>query len=129
ARVMGIVAGGAMATHLVVHEREVIAVPAGMPLDRAAAVPEVFLTAYDALFVQAGVSMGARVLIHSVGSGVGTAAVQLVAVAGAVAIGTSRTPDKLDRAVALGLHHGVLVEGGRFAARVAELTAGRGADV
>lgn len=128
-RVMGIVGGGAMATHVVVHEREAIPVPEGMSLPDAAAVPEVFLTAYDALFVQGGLRLGERVLIHAVGSGVGTAALQLALAAGARPVGTSRTVEKLDRCRPLGLVDGVVVEGGRFAERVRATTGGEGVDV
>lgn len=128
AHVMGIVGGGGMATHLVVHERELVPVPRGIELTHAAAIPEVFFTAYDALFTQGRLTMGETVLIHAAGSGVGTAASQLAYVAGARAIGTSRTRDKLDRSeeLELGLDHGVLVEGGRFAAAVLERTGGAG---
>ena len=128
-RVMGIVAGGGMATQLVVHARETIRVPNGMSLTDAAAVPEVFLTAYDAMFAQAGVGLGQVVLLHAVGSGVGTAGLQLACAAGAHPIGTARTQDKLDRCKALGLADGVLVTDKKFAARVFELSHGRGADV
>lgn len=127
--VMGIVAGGAMATHLVVHERELIPVPAGVSLTHAAAIPEVFLTAYDALVVQSGLELGTTVLIHSVGSGVGTAALQLVNAAGGRSIGTSRTQSKLERASELGLHHGVLAEHKTFADAVLGLTGGQGAGI
>jgi NADPH2:quinone reductase len=127
--VMGIVAGGGMATHLVVHAREAIRVPEGMSLADAGAVPEVFLTAYDALFPQAELGLGQIVLLHAVGSGVGTAALQLACATGARAIGTSRTQDKLERCKALGLTDAILVPDKRFAAQVAERTAGRGADV
>lgn len=129
AEVMGIVAGGGMSTHIVVHEREAIAVPRGLALSHAAAIPEAFLTAYDALFVQAGVSCGEHVVLHAVASGVGTAALQLVRHAGAHAIGTSRTEEKLDRAGELGLAHGILVTDGRFADEVRSLTGGVGANV
>lgn len=125
-RVMGIVGGGGHAEYLCVHEREALAVPDGMSWEEAAAVPEVFLTAYDALFAQLGVRMGERVLIHAVGSGVGTAAVQLLRVAGAISIGTSRTAAKLERARELGLDHAVDASAGDWAARVEELTGGEG---
>lgn len=130
-RVMGIVGGGGMASHLVVHAREAIRVPDGMSLTDAAAIPEVFLTAYDALFVQAALGMGQTVLLHSIGSGVGTAALQLARAVSARVLGTSRTQDKLQRCEPLGLAagDGILVSDKRFAARVAELTAGRGVDV
>lgn len=128
-RVMGIVGGGAMATHLVVHHRELIPVPASLSLEVAAAIPEVFLTAFDALFVQAGLGLGETVLIHAVGSGVGTAAVQLARAAGARPLGSSRTQDKLDRAGPLGLAAGIVVSDKQFAQRVLQLCGGRGADV
>jgi NADPH2:quinone reductase len=127
--VMGIVAGGGMATHVVVHAREAIRVPQGMSMTDAAAVPEVFLTAYDALFPQAGLGLGQVVLLHAVGSGVGTAALQLALATGARPIGSSRTQDKLERCAALGLQDAILVPDKRFAAEVMERTAGRGADV
>lgn len=128
-RVMGITGGGAMATHLVAHERELIPVPRGIGLEDAAAIPEVFLTAYDALFEQAKVGLGDNVLLHSVGSGIGTAALQLVLAAGAHPFGTSRTQAKLNRCAALGLEHGILVEEGRFADQLRVLTADRLADI
>jgi NADPH:quinone reductase-like Zn-dependent oxidoreductase len=104
-------------------------VPEGMSFADAAAVPEVFLTAYDALFLQAGLGLGQTVLLHAVGSGVGTAALQLVLAAGARPIGTSRSIDKLERCVALGLTDTIVVPDNRFAVQVMELTEGRGADV
>jgi len=129
--VMGLVAGGAMATHVCVHEREVIRVPKGLPLVHAAAVPEAFLTAYDALFDQARLGAGEHVLIHAVGSGVGTAALTLALLAGAHPIGTSRSEEKLARCADLGLVHGLAVDKDepRFASQVRDLTDGRGADV
>jgi NADPH2:quinone reductase len=127
--VMGIVAGGAMATHVIVHAREAMRAPAGMPLEEAAAIPEVFLTAYDALFSQANTALGELVLVHAVGSGVGTAALQLGLVAGAEVIGTSRTVDKLARCRALGLSEGLPISDKTFASALLERTGGRGCDV
>lgn len=128
-RVMGIAAGGAMATHIVVHGREAIAVPGDMSLEHAAAVPEVFLTAYDALFDRGGMAIGDTVVVHSIGSGVGTAAMQLANAAGARVIGTTRTESKLARCAELGELDGVHVTDGSFRKQVRELTGGRGADV
>jgi putative PIG3 family NAD(P)H quinone oxidoreductase len=128
-RVMGIVGGGAMATLTVVHEREVLRIPENLSYAQAAAIPEVFLTAYDALFRQAGLRIGEVVLLHAVASGVGTAALQLARIAGARPIGTSRSQDKLDRCAELGLCAAIRVEGGRFASEVAKITGGRLADV
>lgn len=127
--VMGIVGGGAMATHLVVHEREAVRVPAGMPIEEAAAIPEVFMTAYDAVFAQARLRMGEVLLVHAIGSGVGTAALQLALAAGASVVGTSRTEDKLERCRALGLSHGVCVKDKTFAKAVKQALGGRGVDV
>jgi putative PIG3 family NAD(P)H quinone oxidoreductase len=128
--VMGIVGGGAMATRIVVHERELIRVPSGLSLTDAAAIPEAFLTAYDALFAQAELAAGEHVLVHAVASGVGTAALQLARWAGAHVIGTSRSEAKLARCAALGLRDGIAVGSPpRFADAVRGHTAGRGADV
>ena len=130
-QVMGIVAGGGMASHVVVHEREAIRVPAALAIGDAAAIPEVFLTAYDALFPQAELSLGENLLVHAIGSGVGTAALQLARATGARPLGTSRTADKLERCLPLGLakDDGLLVDDKRFAQRVLERTGNRGADV
>lgn len=106
-RVMGIVGGGGHAEYVCVHEREAMAIPVEITWEEAAGIPEVFLTAYDAMFRQLQLRMGERFLIHAVGSGVGTAAVQLGRVAGLHSLGTSRTLDKLRRAGELGLTAGI----------------------
>jgi NADPH:quinone reductase-like Zn-dependent oxidoreductase len=106
-RVMGIVGGGAHAEYVVTHEREAIPIPRGMSYENAAAIPEVFLTAYDALFRQLDVRLGERVLVHAIGSGVGTAALQLARLMGATVFGSSRSPGKLARAAELGLDHAI----------------------
>ena len=81
--VMGITSGGAYAEQLVTHERQAMAVPAGMSLHDAAAIPEVFITAWDALVVQGGLTSGRWALVHAGASGVGTAAIQIVKAIGA----------------------------------------------
>jgi len=121
-RVMGIVGGGGHAEQLCVHEREAMPVPAHLSWEEAAAIPEVFLTAYDALVRQLGLQPGERLLVHAVGSGVGTAALQLARVAGATVIGTSRSPDKLARARALGLDTGIDASAGDWAQQVEDAT-------
>lgn len=128
-RVYGLVAGGAYAERLVVHEREAAPVPAALSDEQAAAVPEAFLTAYDALLVRGRLSPGERVLVHAAGSGVGTAGIQIARALGCQVIGTSRTAEKLERCRALGMHAGIVPQGGAFAAQVLGATAGRGADV
>jgi NADPH2:quinone reductase len=103
-RVYGLVAGGAYAERVVMHEREAVPVPEGLGDVEAAAVPEAFVTALDALTRRARLAVGEQVLVHAAGSGVGTAAVQLAKLLGAGrVVGTSRTADKLARARALGL--------------------------
>ena len=129
ARVMALVGGGAYAEKVVLHERAAISVPRALDWAAAAAVPEAYLTAFDALLNQAGLRPGERVLIHAVGSGVGTAAVQIAHLAGAWTLGTSRTEDKLRRCSALGLDHGLLLREPRFADEVRRATGGAGADV
>ena len=106
-RVMGLVGGGAQAEMLTVHADEALAIPAGLGFAEAAAIPEVFLTAYDALVTRGRVRPGERVLVHAVGSGVGTAAVQIAKHLGATVIGTSRSADKLARAMVYGLDAGI----------------------
>ena len=120
-RVMGIVGGGGHAEYVCVHEREAMPVPAAFSWDEAAAIPEVFLTAYDALVGQLDVRSGERLLIHAVGSGVGTAALQLGRVAGATVVGTSRSASKLEKARALGLDLGIESAQGDWAARLDEV--------
>lgn len=128
-RVMGLVAGGGYAECLVVHEREVVPVPSGLDLVSAGAVPEAFMTAFDALVAQMQIQAGEAVLIHAVGSGVGTAALQLVRWAGARALGTSRTEEKLSRAREMGLEVGIVGGDREWAEDVLEATDGRGVDV
>ena len=82
-RVMGITAGGAYAERIAVHERQLLAVPATMPLTEAAAIPEVFLTAWDALVLQGGLTSGRWALVHAGASGVGTASIQIAKAVGA----------------------------------------------
>lgn len=127
-RVMGIVGGGGYAERVVVDERVAVAVPEGMEMTVAGAIPEVYMTAYDAVFRQAGLKRRETLLIHAVGSGVGTAALQLASRAGARTIGTSRTGAKLERAAVEGM--GVGLRGGEgWEAGVMDATGGRGADV
>jgi putative PIG3 family NAD(P)H quinone oxidoreductase len=82
-RVMGIEAGGAYAERIATHERQLLAVPVGMSLAAAAAIPEVFLTAWDALVLQGGLTSGRWSLVHAGASGVGTASIQLAKAIGA----------------------------------------------
>ena len=91
-RVMAVVQGGGQAQRCVVDEPLAMAVPESMSWECAGGFPEVFATAHDALFTQAGLSMGERVCVHGAAGGVGTAAVQLASAVGARVTATVRTP-------------------------------------
>src|SRR5438876_10890726 len=106
-RVMGLAGGGAQAEYILSHEGLLVEIPQNLDFVQAAAVPEVFITAHDALFTQARLQMGERLLVHAAGSGVGTAAIQLAHNTGATTYGTSRTPAKLEKARSLGLDVGI----------------------
>jgi putative PIG3 family NAD(P)H quinone oxidoreductase len=130
-RVFGLAGGGAHAEYIVAHERALAAIPSTLDWTAAAAVPEAFITAHDALVSQAALRTGERVLIHAAGSGVGLAAVQFVRAAGALPFGTSRTAWKVERARELGLEDGVTLDRdlAGLADRVAAWTSGDGMDV
>jgi NADPH:quinone reductase len=101
-RVMAVVGGGAQATLALVDETHALAVPDALPWTEAGGFPEAFTTAYDALFRQAELQMGERVLVSGAAGGVGTAGVQLAARAGAVVTATVRDPARHDAVRALG---------------------------
>ena len=130
-RVFGIIGGGGQADYVTVPANHLARIPDRLDWAQAAAVPEVFMTAHDALFTQCGVTIGESVLIHAAGSGVGTAAIQLVKAAGAFAYGTSRTADKLARAKEFGLTSSVVVDGdpATFADASRQWTDGAGVNV
>jgi putative PIG3 family NAD(P)H quinone oxidoreductase len=101
-RVMSLVGGGAQASLALVHERVAMPVPVGVDWPDAGGFPETFTTAHDALFTQCGLSMGERVCIHGAAGGVGTAAVQLAAAAGAWVTATVRDEGLRDAVAELG---------------------------
>jgi NADPH2:quinone reductase len=117
-RVMGIIGGGGHAEFLCVHEREAIPIPASLSWEKAAAIPEAFLTAHDALFTRLNLRGGETLLIHAVGSGVGTAALQIAHVTGARVVGTARSAAKLERAKKLGLDFGIDASRGDWTVQV-----------
>ena len=132
-RVFGLCGGGAYAEKIAGPARTVVKMPDGMSFTEGAAIPEAFITAWDALVTQGRLAAGETVLIHAAGSGVGTAAIQITRAVGARAIGTARTAAKLEQARALGLDHAIVVGAGSrapgFAQAVMAATDGRGADV
>ena len=108
-RVFGLIGGGAHAEYVVTDEHLLAEIPPNLDWAQAAAVPEVFITAHDALWTQADLRPGETVLIHAVGSGVGLAAVQLARAVQAVPYGTSRTADNIEQSKPLGLEAGLAV--------------------
>lgn len=101
-RVMSIVAGGGQAELAVVHERILMPVPENLDWPHAGGVPEVFTTAHDALFTQAGLRTGEHLLVHGGAGGVGTAAIQLAHAASARVTATVRSADVRERVAELG---------------------------
>lgn len=130
-RVFGLAPGGAHAEYLAIHERLVAAIPQGLSWIEAGAVPEAFITAHDALLKQASLRPGQTVLITAVGSGVGSAAVQLVRAAHSVPFGTSRTAKKIEQARLCGLEDGMVVDDNvaDLIARTEQWTGGKGMNV
>ncbi|HET6796715.1 MAG TPA: NAD(P)H-quinone oxidoreductase [Gemmatimonadales bacterium] len=119
-RVMGLVGGGAQAEFVVAHQDEAMPIPKALSFADGAAIPEAFLTAYDALVTRGRLQSGERVLIHAVGSGVGTAAAQIAKHLGATVLGTSRSGDKLARALVYGLDIGIDTSQGSFRDAIGE---------
>ncbi|MFM9112529.1 MAG: NAD(P)H-quinone oxidoreductase, partial [Actinomycetota bacterium] len=126
--VMGIVSGGSYAERLVVHERQAMRIPSTVSLADAAAIPEVFLTAWDALVVQGGLTSGRWALVHAAASGVGTAAVQIARAIGAHVVATC-SAGKVGAVRALGVDAVVDYANEDFVQVVASATGGRGVDV
>lgn len=128
-RVMALLSGGGYAEEVVVDAGSVMPVPASLSLEQAAALPEVFLTAYLNLFELGGLEAGGSALVHGGGSGVGTAAIQLCRAAGAHVYVTAGSDAKCQRCRDLGADLAVNYRSESFAERVAEASGGRGVDV
>ncbi|MGA8754144.1 NAD(P)H-quinone oxidoreductase [Candidatus Deferrimicrobium sp.] len=128
-RVCALLPGGGYAERVSIPAGLAMRIPGNLSFEEAAAIPEVFLTAYQNLFNVARLAPGEAVLIHAGGSGVGTAAIQLVREAGATSLVTAGSPEKIDRCLALGARAGWNYKEGAFASWVAEQTGGRGVDI
>lgn len=128
-RVMGIVGGGGQAEKLRIHERMVLPIPPGMSFTDAAAVPEAFLTAYDALVVRGDLRAGQSVLLHAAASGVGTAAAAIAGVSGARVIALSRSEAKRRRLADLGVHRVLDPQDPGLPAAIAMAAGGAGVDL
>ena len=126
--VMGITSGGAYAEQLAINERQAMAVPSGMSLHDAAGIPEVFITAWDALVVQGGLTSGRWAMVHAGASGVGTAAIQICKAIGARIVVTC-SGGKVEACRSLGADVAVDYGTQDFVAEVATATAGKGVDV
>jgi NADPH:quinone reductase len=126
--VMGIVGGGAYAERVAVHERQLMPAPPSIELHEAGAVPEVFITAWDALVLQGGLTAGRVALVHAGASGVGTAAIQIARAIGARVI-TTASAGKLDACRSLGADLAIDYGSEDFAAAALEFTNGAGVDV
>ncbi len=128
-RAFGIVAGGGYGRYVVVAADSLIPIPENLSFMEAAAAAEVFVTAYYNLFLQAEIKSGEVLLLHGGGSGVGTAAIQLAALVGAVVYVTAGDEEKIKGALGLGASAGILYKSEDFAERIMALTAGKGVDI
>ena len=128
-QVCALLAGGGYAERVAVPAGQVLKIPSGLSLLEAAAVPEVFATAYLNLYQEANLAKGELVLLHAGASGVGTAAIQLCRESGNPAFVTVGGEDKLERCLALGAAGGADRHKARFADLVREWTEGQGFDV
>jgi putative PIG3 family NAD(P)H quinone oxidoreductase len=128
-RVMLLVEGGGYAELVAVRAAQVVPVPDNIDLITAGGIPEVFITAHDALFTRGHLQDGETVLIHGGGGGVGTAAIQLARQRGCRVLVTAGSAAKLERCLELGADAGINYRSEDFVARTRELTDGRGADV
>jgi putative PIG3 family NAD(P)H quinone oxidoreductase len=128
-RVCALAAGGGYAERIAVHHGMLLDVPDDWTFETAAAVPEVWLTAFSNLFMEADLGAGRTVLIHAGGSGVGTAAIQLATRAGATVIATAGAEEKLARCRDLGAALAVNYKTENFPERIHDFLDGGGVDV
>ncbi|MBY0278821.1 NAD(P)H-quinone oxidoreductase [Candidatus Binatia bacterium] len=127
-RVMALLAGGGYAQRVAVHHGSVMRVPAALDLVAAGGFPEVYLTAYLNLFMLGGIARGGSALVHGGGSGVGTAAIQLLREAGAEVYVTAGSDEKCRRCVEMGATAAINYRSEDFAERIQQLTGKRGVD-
>ena len=128
-RVCALLAGGGYAQRVTIPAGLAVRLPGRLSFEEGAAIPEAFLTAYRNLFVLGGLDSGRTVLVHAGASGVGTAAIQLIREAGAVALFTAGSPEKIRRCLELGARAGWNYKEGEFAPWVAAQTEGKGVDL
>lgn len=127
--VMALLTGAGYAEYALSHERLAMPVPSGLPVVEAAAIPEVFLTAFDALYARGGGKPGDRVLVHAGASGVGSAAIQLAHQAGFRVLATVGSQRKLEACYAFGADRVINYRTEPFREAVREWSANEGVDV
>ncbi|MCZ6728164.1 MAG: NAD(P)H-quinone oxidoreductase [SAR324 cluster bacterium] len=127
--VFGLVGGGGYAQYALIDKDMAMPIPDGWSFAEAAAVPEVYFTANETVFVLGNLQPGEAVLIHAGGSGVGTAAIQMAHHIGAKVYFTAGSQDKIERATALGADAGINYKTHDFAEEIKRLTGGEGVDV
>jgi putative PIG3 family NAD(P)H quinone oxidoreductase len=128
-RAMALLAGGGYAEEVVVDAGSALPIPAKLSFEEAAALPEVFLTVFLNVFQLGGLAQCDTVLVHGGGSGIGTAAIQMVKAAGARILVTAGSDEKCKRCLALGADGAVNYRTGDFVAAVKEATGGEGAAI
>lgn len=129
-RVFGITAGGGQAEFVLTQDDQLARIPANLNYSEAAAIPEAFITAFDAVWTQGNLGSDEKLMIHAVGSGVGLAALQIAKAKENEVFGTSRTPSKLSKCEQFGLDHAISTEQTEdFSKAVMEMTNGVGVDV
>jgi len=127
-RMLGETTQGGYARHVVVPDANILPYPGDLPFTDAAAIPLVFLTAWQMVVARANVRPGDTVLVQAVGSGVSSAAIQIAKLHGARVIGTAGSEEKLERARALGMDEGINYTTRDFVSEVKKLTDKRGVD-
>lgn len=128
-RVCCLLGGGGYAEYVAVHQELLLPLPEHLTFEQAAAIPEVFYTAFVNLFLEGALQAGESLLIHAGASGVGTAAIQLAQHAGAKVFVTAGTDEKIQRCVALGAELGINYKAEDFAERLLSATGATGVDV
>ena len=128
-RVFGLVGGGGYGEFALLDHQMAMPIPDDWSYEQAAAVPEVYFTANETVFVQGGLQSGETVLVHAGGSGVGTAAIQMAHHIGATVYFTAGSADKIERAMALGATAGINYKTQDFVEEVKRLTGGAGVDL
>ncbi len=128
-RVCALLAGGGYSEYAAVHEGSVLPVPDGLDYETAAALPEVFATAWVNLFMEAGLQPGERVIIHAGASGVGTTAIQLCKAFGSPCFVTLGSQEKLQTCLAMGADAGAVRHEGSFLEAAKAFAGGEGIDV